>query len=308
MLRQATNKVLIEGILSEVKINYGSYVKDGKTVENIGGTINVRVNQRINGEDVVCEIPVRLYSQKYTRAGAPNPAYESIQKVMDTYTSIAAAGSEEGADKVRLTASIRMNEFYGQDGALHSYKQIQASFVNRATGEFKPRADFELEFALSDMKYATDKDGVEQDGSDGNAPRFEIKAAVPQYGGVLDYVPLVATNPKVIDHIKTYWEKGKTYRANGTLLFKSETHIVTKEVDFGEPIEETRTFSTHDILVRGGAQDPLQGDFAFAPEELKKAASERENRLNDLKTKNISKKTPAPVRKDEQSAGEDLGF
>ena len=43
MLKQAENIVKIEGILSEMKLEYGSYVKDGKTVENIGGSIVVRV-------------------------------------------------------------------------------------------------------------------------------------------------------------------------------------------------------------------------------------------------------------------------
>jgi hypothetical protein len=41
MLRQAENKVRIEGILSEINIDYKSFVKDGKTVEAIGGNIKV---------------------------------------------------------------------------------------------------------------------------------------------------------------------------------------------------------------------------------------------------------------------------
>mgnify|MGYP003533423562 CR=1 FL=1 len=44
MLESKENSVKIEGILSEIDLKTGSYVKDGKTVENIGGSIKVRVN------------------------------------------------------------------------------------------------------------------------------------------------------------------------------------------------------------------------------------------------------------------------
>ena len=82
MLRQAENKVRIEGILSEINLKYGSYVKNGMTVDNIGGYIKVLVHQNINGEDVTLDIPVYMFSPKLTNAGKLNPSYESIEKVM----------------------------------------------------------------------------------------------------------------------------------------------------------------------------------------------------------------------------------
>ena len=42
-MREAKNEVRIEGILSEIDIKLGSFEKNGKTVENISGVINVRV-------------------------------------------------------------------------------------------------------------------------------------------------------------------------------------------------------------------------------------------------------------------------
>lgn len=44
MLKQAENTVRIEGILSEINLKYGSFVKDGRTVDTIGGNIKVLVN------------------------------------------------------------------------------------------------------------------------------------------------------------------------------------------------------------------------------------------------------------------------
>jgi hypothetical protein len=42
MLRQAENKCRIEGILSEIELDYKSFVKDGKTVEAVGGNIKIQ--------------------------------------------------------------------------------------------------------------------------------------------------------------------------------------------------------------------------------------------------------------------------
>ena len=45
MLREAENRIKIEGILSEIDLKYGSFQKDGKTNETIGGIIKIRVDQ-----------------------------------------------------------------------------------------------------------------------------------------------------------------------------------------------------------------------------------------------------------------------
>ena len=49
MLHEAENRVKIEGLLSETDLKYGSFVKDGNTIETIGGTIKVLVEQVVNG-------------------------------------------------------------------------------------------------------------------------------------------------------------------------------------------------------------------------------------------------------------------
>ena len=47
MLRQAENRCKIEGVLAEVDIKPGSFVKNGQTVESIGGSIIVKVIHKI---------------------------------------------------------------------------------------------------------------------------------------------------------------------------------------------------------------------------------------------------------------------
>ena len=43
MLNSIENSVKIEGILSEIDLETGSYMKNGETVEKIGGSIKVHV-------------------------------------------------------------------------------------------------------------------------------------------------------------------------------------------------------------------------------------------------------------------------
>ena len=305
MLRQAENRVRIEGILSEINLKYGSYVKNGRTVDNIGGDIKVLVHQEVNGENADFIIPVYMFAAKYTNAGKPNPAYTSIETVMKEYISIAASGSEATADKIRITnGDIRMNEYYNAQGQLVSFPRVNASFVNKATGEFRPEASWSLEFAVSSMDFVTDADGVEVE------PRkLRVKILVPQYGGKIDTMELYATNPRVIDAISSYWETQKTYSAKGRLNFTTTTTQIIEEMDFGEPEVRVRTTTVSELIVTKGTQSPLEDDMAFAPAELAAALKEHKAYLESLKekTNNKTKNTPAPSGTSANEAF-DLGF
>ena len=303
MLRQAENRVRIEGILSEINLKYGSYVKNGATVDTVGGDIKVLVNQQINGEDVSLIIPVYMFASKLTNAGKPNPAYASIESVMKEYVSIASGAGEAGADRVRITSgSIRMNEYWNQQGQLVAFPRVNASFVGKATGEFRPEACWSMEFAVASMDFVTDADGVEVE-----PKKLRIKVLVPQYGGKIDTMELYATNPRVIDAITSYWENQKTYTAKGRLNFTTTTQKIIEEMDFGEPEERIRTTTVSELVVTKGTQAPLEDEMAFAPAELAAALKEHKAYLETLKDKTSQKphSTPAPTSSNQEF---DLGF
>ena len=305
MLESKENSVKIEGILSEVDLKAGSYQKDGKTVENINGSIKVRVNQMLNGKEVELDIPVYMFANKLTNKGTPNPAFASIERVMNEYSSIAAVGYEN-ADRVRITnANIRMNEYYGQNGNLNSYPRINASFVTKITDmtKYAPEATFSAIFAIGSMGYETDKDGVEI------SNRYKIRGVMPQYGGTVDVVDFFATTPNVIDAVSSYWEQGDTVKVNGKLNFTSSVEEKLVEVDFGEPRVEKRTISVSELVITGGSQTPLEGDFAFDWDEIQAALEERQARLAQLKEKSKTKEAKAtkPAASNKKSMA-DLGF
>ena len=303
MLRQAENRVKIEGILSEINLKYGSFVKNGATVDTIGGNIKVLVHQIINNEDNTLEIPVYMFASKFTNQGKPNPAYESIERVMTEYVSIGSGAGEAGADRIRITNGfIHMNEYYNQQGQLISFPRINASFINKAVGEFRPEASWSLEFAVSSMDFLTDDDGVELE-----PKKLRIKVLVPQYGGKIDTMELYATNPRVIDAVTAYWENQKTYSAKGRLNFTTSTREIIEECDFGEPDVRIQTVSVSELIVTKGTQSPMDAEMAFSPAELSEALKEHKAYLETLKDKtNLkTKATPAPTSSNQDF---DLGF
>ena len=304
MLRQAENKVKIEGILAEIDLKPGTFKKDGKDMDSIGGSIIVKVTQKISGEEKELSIPVHMFASKLTNKGTPNPAYESIKKVADEFTSIAAAGGEAGADRIRITsANIRMNEYYAADGRLISFPRINSSFVSKINAtDCKPEATFATEMVIAAKEEELDKDGQP-------TGRYKISAIIPQYGGKVDVVPFYAQSESVIDAVSTYWEIGDTVKANGRLDFSATTETIIEEVDFGEPIEKTRTINRSDLIITGGSQEPLDGDFAYDGAEIQEALAERKARLEAQKDKDMSRAAAkAAPSADTKNGFADLGF
>jgi len=305
MLRQAENRCKIEGILAEIDIKPGSFNKNGQTVESIGGSITVKVTQKISGEEKELAIPVHMFASKLTNKGTPNPAYESIKKIADEYVSIAASDNgEDGADRVRITnASIRMNEYYSADGRLISFPRINASFVNRISkSECKPEATYTAEFVVANKSEEIDRNGE-------TTGRYRIDAIIPQYGGKVDVVPMFAQSEGVISAVSTYWEVGNTVKANGRLDFSATTETIIEEVDFGEPIEKTRTINRSDLIITGGSQEPLEGDYAFDNAEIQNALAERKIRLEKQKDRDMSRAATRQAPQQSPKNGfADLGF
>lgn len=302
-MRQALNQIRIEGILSETNLDYGSFQKDGKATEHIGGSIKVKVNQVINGVEKETEIPVNMFATKLTRKGDVNPAYESIKRVKDEFVSIAAGGLEN-ATRVRITnAKVKMNEYYNQNGGLISYPRIEASFVSKIKKEeCNPEATFELECVIADAGFVQDSDGVETD-------KYNLTVVVPQYGDKVDVMKLFVYSPAVIDSVKNYWNVGDTVRTAGRLNFYFDVKTVVQNNDFGESLTRQQTTSVSELVVTGGTAEPLDGDFAFDNDEIKTKMAERKARLEEKKDKDMSgvKQRQAPAQSSSTQMF-DLGF
>jgi hypothetical protein len=304
MIRQAFNQVEIEGILSEINLDYKSYTDaSGKTVEAIGGDVKVRVRQVINkGEEpATLEIPVFMFSQKFKKDGTPNASYASIQDIKENFTSINMAGGENGADGIRFVGkycSLEMNEFYNQKGQLVSYPRVKASFASKVERtKVKEKANFTVELMVSDM--------IEEEINDEATGRLIVVGSVPQYGGKVDVIKFIASNEGVVSGIQQMWAEADTVKASGKLNFTSRTETYIPEVALGEAEEQTRTISVSELIITGGTEAYDQN--AFELEDVRQGLTERKSRLEAQKEKDKSgaktRKTPAAT-----SLKDDFGF
>lgn len=296
------NVVKIEGILSEIDLKYGTFKKNNVDTKSIGGVIKVRVDTVINNNSTTLEIPVHMFASQLTNAGQPNPAFESIERIMNEYISIAASDIDK-ADRVRITkGQITMNEYYGQNGQLVSFPRVSASFVSKIKKEeCKPDATFSVVFMVGSKDFEVDKDGVE-------TGRYKINGMIPQYGGKIDVIPFFAINQGVIDAVSNYWNQGDTVKAAGKLNFTSTTVIAKQEVDFGDAIETPKTITVSELVITGGSSTPLEGEYAIDENDVTAALAERKARLAELKEKSAQKGASGKAPAKTASKFSDLGF
>ena len=296
---QSENIVKIEGILAETDLEEKRFLRNGAQQEAIGGSITIRVNQKIGERDVISDVPVYMFATKLTRKGTMNPAYENIKNIKDNYTSIAAS-DEEHADRVRITnGDIRMNEYYGRSGNLVSFPRINASFIQRVkeTEEFNPKAEFTCTAVVLKQDYELDREQNE-------TGRYLLQTAVVQYGDKLDVVPFIVENKKAINYISSNWESGNTVRMTGRLNFSYRVVRDVKENAFGDPVIDERTISTSELIITGGSE-PIEGEGSYDAAEIKNGLAARMASLEEMKNKANTKKAPAPSN---SFSNNDLGF
>lgn len=302
MLREAKNNVIIEGILSEVDLSTGSFVKNGAAVENISGTIKIRVHAK---DGAILEIPISMYSNKLKKDGGINPSYTSIENIKTQFKSIGATGDEATADAVRISgAKLTMNEYYGQNGQLISYPRIRASFCSRIKKEeMKERAEFDIEFVVGKMGNVVDKDGNDTD-------VYEIQGIVPQFGGKVDVIPFHTSTPAVTNVVSQSWAEGDSVYAVGRLNFTSRVEETKVELGFGEPQIQTHTINVSELLITGGNDTPLDESIAFQAADISAALADRKNHLEEIKNngaRSAQRQAPAPAAA-VSNPGFDLGF
>lgn len=298
-LTQTLNKVKVEGILAECNIDYRNYTRDGQEIRAIGGEFSVLVRSTVDGVPQDLMIPIRVFSNEYTKSGKQNPAFTSIENVKNNMISIAAAGGEEKATKVRITnGDLTMNEYYDGSGRLVSYPRVNASFISEVTGNFNPEASFEIVMAVDSVREVVDADGIPVE-----PERLAVSGSIVKYNGDIDCIELIAIKPTTITGIRDYWNIGDTVKLSGKLNFTYSTVEVTEAMAFGETTKK-QTRRVSELIIESGSA-PFEGEAAINLNELKIAKAERLNRLENERNKNKGKSTPAPSN---EFSTDNLGF
>ena len=267
-IRQADNKVKIEGILKEISLSEG---KNDKNIDIISGDVVI-----LTGEH--SEHSVSVYVAKETKDGKENRAFKGISTVMKEYVSIAALlkdgrtmeEAKEMATKIRVgNAQLSLNEFYSNDDLI-SRPRISSNFFNRIEdNSFDPKAEFEIECYFEKVRKEM-KDSEE-------TGRLLIDAIVPMYGGTVVPMEFVADGG-VAEYLENNYETKKTGRIWGEIVNIAE-RVVTKKSGFGKDKEDITVNYTRELVITGGNEEQYDDDSekAYSAKQIKEAWKIRES-------------------------------
>jgi hypothetical protein len=285
-LRQADNFVVIEGTLIENR--FEEKVVNGKN--SISGELDIEVKEN--------EVhTVSFFSYKEKSDGSENGIYKALHTVMEDFKSVASHGRED-ADKVRVNGgSVRLNEYFGTDGKLKSFPQIQSNFVNRvkADEEFDPKAEFDVEVFVHSV--------IEEMKNDEETGRALVKAFIVLYEGkVVPFTFVIGEDGA--DFVKDNYEAGVTARVYGEIINYKEVKRTEKPTAFGKSQDKVTTTTVREYLITGGSE-PYDEDNvnAYDRDVIKKALTEREIALEAMKNKKKDGKGVAAKKDDKKEKG-----
>lgn len=272
-VREAFNEVIIEGVLLEVRH------QEWKSKEGLSIELDVEVGEN--------EIHTIHGMSKYKKKdGTDNGNAKGYQTVINEYKSVAKVGREE-ADKVQINkGSIGINEYYGQDGMLRSFPQINTNFVNRLKvgEEFNPRAEFSVEIFVKSV--TPEFKNEEETG------RVKVQAYIPVYGGKVIPMNFTVTE-EGSEWVADNYEANSTAKVFGDIVNFKETKRTEEAVAFGKPKEILTSTTVREYLITAGNEPYDEEDVnRFTKEVITNALTEREVHLAGMKAKKEEKPQP----------------
>lgn len=205
--------------------------------------------------------------------------FDVLNQIIENGTTYEQAKTD--ASKVRVSAQIAVNDFFGRDGELVAAKTIEGSFVNfMTTGISAEPATFEIDMLVDTAQEVTPEEGDAYMKLSGNA--FDFR-------GQLVPVDVTVKNPKGIE----WFEDQNISKKNpllvnlwGKFISTTTTDTVEVESDWGAPKVNvsSRTFRSWDV--EGSSVDGLEFGDSITVDELKAAVEAREEHLADVKKRN----------------------
>ncbi|MGA4713082.1 hypothetical protein [Bacillus safensis] len=255
-LREALNKVVVEGTLAEIRSN------EWKNENGKGISIELDIET-----DEFSVHTLKGMSSFKTKEGKESKKAKAFETMINEYKSIANSSREE-ADKIRAEGKLGLNEYFTND-ELKSYPELTLNFARRQSKEeFDPKAEFDVELFVKN---------VAQERANGEeTERAVLNGYIPLYGGKVIPFSFVVTE-EGSEFVADNYEKNSTVNVYGEIVNYKERTEKEKESAFGKPKVEVKTKTKREFLVTAGL-DPYDEDSkkVFNPEIIEKALNERE--------------------------------
>ena len=280
-LREANNYVEIEGILEENNLEK-KVLDEGTDKERkiIAGNLVIGVNEE-------AKYKVEFFANEKNANGDESKLYKGLETVINEYVSKAQALNnnlgEEAISKVNIKgAKLTVNDYWDEEkNTMYTTVRLRASFVNRVTAEFKPRATFDVEAYFESIEKEV-VDGAE-------TGRVKADCIIPVYNGAVIPVTFYTTEDKTYGDIGAYllehYSTGKSAPIGGSIRCIAKTNTTTV-AGFGAPVERTFTNYVYEYIIeRGAAEQYLITDAKnFDKNTIKSAMQYRNEQLEQKKT------------------------
>ena len=280
MLKQAKNRVHIEGILAEKDV----VVKDD----------SIRINLVVKIDEGI-EIPVLMYSKKFKNDGTENGIYKSLETVANEYVTLADAKEGVEADKVRITSGQLSHNIYKiRDGRLVKDINIRTNFINRVKEKdkipYNPKAEFTVQGIVDGIKDVINEDG--------DVVEKKVTLLVPVYGGNLQLMTFSMCIPEGMEYLEDNVFKGTYIELDGIVNFKNEKVEKIIKRSFGADKVEV-TFNSIKRFELNGAD--VMDDDSWDEKEVKVAIKELQNYVREIEEG--EKENKSTVGKSNKSTG-----
>lgn len=265
-----SHKLEIKTVSNQASANYGKSF--------ISGTLDIATD-----DDCMNVIPVHFtYVTETTKDGRENATYKILSEIINGGKTVLANGKDE-AKKVSVNASLRLNDYYNQNGELVSLKQNEGSFVNNVTvlRDENERNTFEADMLITGVTR------VEKEDSDDYCV---VKGAIFNFRNDLLPVEFSIRNP---EGMKYFEDLGITNaepiftKVWGKIQNLVTIKTVTEESAFGEAAVKTTRSTDRDWTITASAKIPYDfGDEKIiTAEDIKKAVQDRETMLAEVKAR-----------------------
>lgn len=302
-MRQNENKETIEGYLYALDDGNGrdalAMKQSGPNSKNpgtnyIAGTMLIAAD-----EEGLNLIPVHFtYVTENYSSGKANRNYGILAKLIDEDNTWLSVG-KENATKVRVDASLGLNEFYGQDGTFVAAKRNEGSFISILNGQLVPVAErgrFATDMVITSVTV------VEANEEKNIAEHAVLRGCIFDFRNAIlpvEYIVRTAPGIKYFDSLDASSSNPVYTRVTGVINCSSVTYEERTESAFGDPIVTTRTRRTREWEVTNAAKEPYEfgEEGVLTVAELTEAMQNREVHVADVKRRAdeyaASKATPA---------------
>ena len=291
-MRKNVNTERIEGYIYQLGDSNGRDVLSEKVsgqgsknpgTKYIAGTIEIAVD-----EDGMNIIPVHFtYVTPTYSSGKENRNFNVLSQIIANGKTWVADG-KENATKVKIDASVALNDFYNQEDVLVSSKRNECSFIS-VVSNLAPETErntFKTDIIIYGINH------IDAD-AEKNIPEDYciIKGYIFDFRNAFLPVEYIVKNPAGMKYFESLDASNKNpiyTQVQGRINCSSERVETIAESAFGEPTVSVRERKVREWIVTSAAKNPYDfGDEnVLTGEEVTKGLQDREIYLADLKKRN----------------------